>query len=90
MQGLRDIFALWPTTKSMAEAVGVEYDRVRKWKKFRRIPSDSWEAVSAAASSVGCSVSLEQLLAFNAPMKRRGRPKRKRRARINGAGEGRA
>jgi uncharacterized protein YjcR len=91
MQGLSDIFSLWPTNKSMAEAVGVKPDTVRKWKKYRRIPSDSWSAVVAAVNASGGEVSLAQLLTFNAPMKPRGRPTRKRRSRAkNGDREARA
>jgi hypothetical protein len=90
MQGLRDIFSLWPTTKSMAEDIGAKPDRVRKWKKFSRIPSDSWEAVVSAVNRRGGAVTLAQLLTFNAPMKPRGRPSRKRKVRAKNGGEARA
>lgn len=91
MQGLRDIFALWPTNKAMGEAVGVNADTVRKWKKFKRIPSDSWQAVITAVSVVAAQdITIEQLLAFNAPMKPRGRPVRVRRRQKKALSEARA
>ena len=75
----------------MAEAVGVKPDTVRKWKKYGRIPSDSWNAVIAAVYRRGGQLSLDQILRFNAPMKPRGRPARPKRVRVkNGAREARA
>ena len=66
----------------MADAVGAKADAVRKWKKFGRIPSDSWSAVINAVRAVnGAELTLDQLQSFNAPMRQRGRPPRTRKVR---------
>lgn len=82
MQALDDIFGIWPSTKAMADALGAQPDMVRKWKKFGRIPADSWQTViEAVRKANGSELTFEQLLAFNAPMRPRGRPPRVRRSR---------
>ena len=90
MQACRDIFALWPTTKDMAADLGMKPDRVRKWKKFKRIPGDSVQAVVKAVRQRGVEVTTDQILELNAPMRKRGRPSRRRRARSKQTQEARA
>lgn len=74
MQTVLDIFALWPTITEFAEAIDANPDQVRKWKKFRRFPQESWESVAAAANQRGTPLTVEMIIAANAPMKPRGRP----------------
>lgn len=81
MQAIHDIFALWPTISAFAEALEANPDTVRKWKKFRRIPQESWETVIKAAAQRGVDLTLADIMAANAPMKQRGRPTHKIRGR---------
>lgn len=89
MQALGDIFALWPSVKAMAFDVGVQPDTARKWKRFSRIPSDSIVAVARAVQAKGANLSPEQILSLNSPMRKRGRPMRKRRIRAKSQSEAR-
>lgn len=73
MQAIRDIFELWPTITSLAKAIDARPDTVRKWKKFGRIPQESWAAVILAVAAKGQRLTADQLLEMNAPMKPRGR-----------------
>lgn len=79
MQAVQDIFQIWPSVRQMAEGIGREYDTVLRWRIRGRIPEDSWGDVIRAAQVEGTQLSAEQLLAVNAPMKQRGRPRLKRR-----------
>lgn len=74
MQARRDIFGLWPTFTALASDIDAKPDAVRKWGKFGRIPQEYWQSVIDAAARKGHPLTLEDILAFNAPMKRRGRP----------------
>ena len=74
MQVRHDIFGLWPTFTALATDIDAKPDTVRKWGKFGRIPQESWQSVIDAAARKGHPLTLEDIVAFNAPMKRRGRP----------------
>lgn len=81
MQAIHDIFALWPTISKFARDLGNDPDTVRKWKKFGRIPQEEWPNVISAAAKRGKTLTLEDIMGANAPMKPRGRPRHKIRAR---------
>lgn len=74
MQAIHDIFSLWPTVAAFANDLKARPDTVRKWKKFQRIPQESWEDVISAAASRGMNLTVTDIIAANAPMKQRGRP----------------
>jgi len=61
----------------MAVDIGAQPDTVRKWRKFGRIPQDSWQVVIAAAAAKGHSITLDTFVSLNTPMKQRGRPAHK-------------
>lgn len=82
MQAVQDIFALWPTISEFAQAIDANPDQVRKWKKFRRIPQESWQSVIDAAQKRGVTLTIETIVSANAPMKPRGRPPARRAKRI--------
>lgn len=77
MQATLNIFGIWPTFTELATDISVKPDTVRKWKKSGRIPQESWQSVIEAARRRGHLVTVESILAFNTPMKRRGRPLKK-------------
>lgn len=79
MQAVQDIFQIWPSVRQMAEGIGREYDTVLRWRIRGRIPEDSWDDVIRAAAAADVQITADQLLAINAPMKQRGRPRLKRR-----------
>ena len=80
MQESLNIFAIWPDYSDLAADIDQKVDTVFRWTKRHRIPEDAWEAVIAAAARRGHALSATQILEFNAPMKRRGRPAHKVRA----------
>jgi hypothetical protein len=77
MQGIRDIFTLWPTNKDFGLDIGAKADTVRKWKKAGRIPQAFWQPVIEAVALHGHTITAADLLAFSAPMKQRGKPAHK-------------
>ena len=81
MQAVQDIFRIWPSVRQMADGIGREYDTVLRWRLRGRIPEDSWGEVIRAAAEAGVELTAENLLVVNAPLKERGRPRTKRRAR---------
>lgn len=82
MQAIDDIFRIWPTTAALAAAIGAKSDTVRKWKKFGRVPQEAWAPLILAASRLGRQITVAHICAVNTPMKKRGRPpKRRARAR---------
>lgn len=78
MQAVQDIFQIWPSVRCMAEGIGREYDTVLRWRLRERIPEDSWDDVIRAAAEKGVQLTADQLLAVNAPMKQRVRPRLRR------------
>jgi len=74
MRDIAGIFAIWPSTNDMAEAIEAKPDTVFRWKLRGRIPQEHWSAVITAALSKGATVTAEELLLASAPMKQRGRP----------------
>lgn len=81
MRQTHDVFALWSSTAEMATAISAKPDTVRKWKKYGRIPQDAWPEVIVAAALKGVELTTDDIIAFNTPMKPRGRPAHKRRLR---------
>lgn len=77
MQAIQDIFRLWPTLVEMGKDIGSEPDTIRKWRKFGRIPPESWSAVIAAVLRKGESLTADDLMRLNTPRKPRGRPAHK-------------
>ncbi len=77
MAKIVNIFQLWDSPTDFAKAISRKPDTVRKWKKFRRIPQDAWPDVILAAALKGCELTVEDIIAANAPMKQRGRPAHK-------------
>ncbi len=81
MQATRDIFGIWPDINSMADEIGEKPDTVYRWDRKRRIPEPSWQAVIEGAKKRSVDLTASDILAFNAPMKQRGRPAHKIRRR---------
>ena len=73
MQAIHDIFGLWPSVGVMASELERGYDTVLAWRTRGRIPEDAWDDVIAAASKRGTQLSIGQIVAANAPIKKRGR-----------------
>jgi hypothetical protein len=76
MQATHDILGIWKTWTALAVDISAKPDTVRKWKKFHRIPQESWQSIIDAAARKRRRVTVEQIMEFNAPMKPRGRPPR--------------
>lgn len=77
MQASLDIFAIWPSPSALATDIRQKPDTVFRWTKRKRIPEDAWSEVIEAAARRGTVIDASDLLAFNAPMKKRGRPAHK-------------
>lgn len=75
MQAIDDIFKIWPTLGEMADDLGQLEDTVYRWKQRGRIPEDAWPMVIAKASEREKPVTASQIMRFNAPIARRGRPR---------------
>lgn len=73
MQAIHDIFGLWPSVGVMATELERGYDTVLAWRTRGRIPEDALEDVVAAAAKRGIGLSIAQIIAANAPIKKRGR-----------------
>lgn len=73
MQALHDIFAIWPSVADMARSIRRKPDTVLKWRKNKRIPEDSWQAVIDGAFVRGHVLTAADLLAANRPFRLRGR-----------------
>lgn len=73
MQAIHDIFGLWPSVGVMATELERGYDTVLAWRTRGRIPEDAWDDVIVAASKRGSQLSIAQIVAANAPIKKRGR-----------------
>lgn len=74
MQGLQDIFGRWPSISALAEDINENYDTVLRWRIRGRIPEDAWPKLIERSAANNDPVTAEDLLAFNAPIKKRGRP----------------
>lgn len=74
MQGIQDIFGIWPSINSMAEALSEKPDTVLRWKLRRRIPEHIWPKLIERSAELNRPVTADDLLVLNAPMGRRGRP----------------
>lgn len=81
MQALQDIFRIWPDTAALAADIGAKADTIRKWKKFGRVPQEAWQPMIDAALRRGEKITVAQICAANAPMKKRGRPQKRK---VNG------
>lgn len=79
MQDVQDISSIFgPKYSAMALAIGESPDNVRKWIKHKRIPETAWQALVQAATDRGVSLSVEDILRANRPLKPRpGRPRGK-------------
>ncbi len=74
MQAIQDIFRIWGDSVSpMAADLGRPYDTVLAWKIRKRIPEDAWQDVIAAAAKRGRSITLDDILAVNKPLGKRGK-----------------
>lgn len=74
MQALQDIFALWPSIREMADALNEKSDTVLRWRIRGRIPEDAWPRLIEQAAFRDITVTANDLMTLNAPMKKRGRP----------------
>jgi hypothetical protein len=74
MQGIQDIFGIWPSINSMADALNEKPDTVFRWKHRSRIPEHIWPKLIERSAAINQPVTAEDLLKFNAPMGRRGAP----------------
>lgn len=75
MQALDDIFAIWPSLREMAKDLESLEDTVYRWKQRGRIPEDVWPLIIAKAAEREQLVTASQIMKFNAPIARRGRPR---------------
>jgi len=75
MQAIDDVFAIWDSLREMAEDLEQLEDTVYRWKKRGRIPEDMWPKVIEKAAKHERLVTAQQLMKFNAPISRRGRPR---------------
>lgn len=73
MQAIHDIFGVWPSVGVMATELERGYDTVLAWRTRGRIPEDAWTDVIGAAAKRGAQLSIAQIVAANAPIKKRGR-----------------
>jgi hypothetical protein len=74
MQDIQDIFGIWPSINSMAEALNEKPDTVSRWRLRGRIPEDVWAKLIERTAALDRPITAEDLLAVNAPMRKRGRP----------------
>jgi hypothetical protein len=74
MQAHFNIFGIWTTWTELARDISAKPDTVRKWKKFHRIPQEYWQSIIDAAALKRKRITVADIMAFNAPMKPRGRP----------------
>lgn len=82
MQGLNDIFSVWPDISRMSAAVNEKHDTVYRWKTRKRIPEGAWTRVIAAAALQGKTLTVADMHAANRPPKVRAhkiKPTRRRR-----------
>lgn len=77
MQGIQDIFGIWPSINSMAEALSEKPDTVSRWKLRGRIPEHIWPKLIERSAGLTTPITAETLLAFNTPMLPRGKPSHK-------------
>lgn len=75
MQAIEDIFGIWPSLSEMAKDLGQLEDTVYRWKQRGRIPEDAWPVVIEKAAARERLVTASQIMRFNAPIARRGRPR---------------
>lgn len=75
MQALEDIFSIWPSLREMADDLGQLEDTVYRWKQRGRIPEDMWPSIIEKAAGREKLVTASQIMKFNAPILRRGRPR---------------
>lgn len=75
MQAIDDIFGIWPSLREMAEDLGQLEDTVYRWKQRGRIPEDAWPGIIEKAAGREKLVTASQIMRFNAPIARRGRPR---------------
>lgn len=80
MQAIGDIFSAFDSVHQLADALGRKYDTVLAWRTRGRIPEDAWADVIAAAHKRGVTISAAQILEFNTPLKKRGKPPQKTKA----------
>jgi len=71
MQALRDIFAIWPSIKAMADDLDEKPDTVKRWRIRRRIPSDVWPRIIEKAARREQLVTAAQLLDLHAAERRK-------------------
>ena len=48
-----DVIGLWPTSRDLANALGVEPEAVRNWKARNSIPPEYWVELVDAADRAG-------------------------------------
>ena len=80
MQGIQDIFGIWPSITVMALELDQLPDTVYRWKARGRIPENVWPAVIEKAAKRETLVTASQLMQFNGEIKTRGRPRKNRAA----------
>ena len=79
MQAVQDITSLdsirkkvWPNAKAMADDIGQDYHKVRKWFARGRIPDYAWPVIIRKSADAGMPLTADQLLTLN-QRKRRGK-----------------
>jgi hypothetical protein len=76
MQVIQDIFGIWDSVEAMAIDLNQLEDTVYRWKHRGRIPEDVWPRIIEKAAAREKLVTALQLMKCNAPIKRRGRPRK--------------
>jgi hypothetical protein len=87
MPTLQALLDIWPHHSVLAADLDQKPDTVRKWVKHQRIPESAWTDFIAAAARRGRTVTADEILNANAPMKMRGWPagKSRKRRRVRSA-----
>lgn len=66
MDSFRDIIAVFPRRRDLADALGVELDRVHTWHRRDSIPGEMDVALVAALAERGIALSYERLAQLRA------------------------
>lgn len=55
------LLSRWPSLAALASDLGVDYERVKKWRQRDSVPAEYWPGLVAAASERGFRLSLSEL-----------------------------
>lgn len=77
-QSFADVVNLWKPNQALADELGVDGIKVRKWRERDSIPPEHWPKVIKAAEKIGQKLTAEELTAL--AVKRAKAPKRSKKA----------